>query len=112
MQYAVADIQGSQIINPMTQNSKFCSDSDIDYSMTITSIPTTLDPSFITFNALGLQVLWTTSDKLSAGVYTITVTGSLRNISKSVSFTLTVTAPSTNHAPTLDAFNGEFIVNF
>lgn len=96
----------------MTQNSKFCSDSDIAYAITITSVPTTLNSAFITFKALGLEVLWTTSDKLSAGVYAITVTGSLRSITKSLSFTLTVTAPSTNHAPTLDAFNGEFILNF
>lgn len=76
----------------MTQNSIYCSDSDITYSYSVTPTPSTLDSTFITFNALGLQVLWLTSDALAAGVYNITISGALRGVTQSVSFTLTVTS--------------------
>ena len=95
----------------MTQNSQYCSDSDITYSLSVTPTPSTLDTSLISFNALGLQVSWLTSDSSTAGVYNITVIGELRGVTQSVSFTLTVTAVSTNHAPILEGFNGEFIMN-
>ena len=58
------------------ENSAYCLESDIAYSTTITG---GADTSFITNTAGSRDFTWETVDPSFAGVYTITMTGTIIN---------------------------------
>ena len=61
-----------------TEDGEFCSQSDITYAMSVTTSPSGLDTSWISFNSASREVSWTQqTNSAFIGVYTITITGSI-----------------------------------
>lgn len=75
--------------------------------MSITTSPSSLDTSWITFDSTSRTIIWTTQSSAAyIGVYTITITGSITVTtpvySDTVSFTLTVTPTCATTTETLN----------
>ena len=64
-----------------TENSNYCTPSDIVYSMTVTSVPSGVtDTSWVTFNSATRVVTWVKAPAVGfIGDYTITIYGTISN---------------------------------
>jgi hypothetical protein len=95
--YKYTDLAGSVSFDQFTENSAVQSQSDIAYTMSVTSSVASLNTDFITFTrddvVLSLSVRWNTTDVREVATISISVTGSLTNtegtvFNNSVKFTL------------------------
>lgn len=75
-------------------NSGYCEDSDIVYSMTVTGETFGADTSFITFDSGLMTVTWSSDTNADAGIYKVDIIGLITRdslpIESTSSFTLTI----------------------
>ena len=91
----------STTVTAFTENSIYCTPSDIVYSMSVTSVPSGVtDTSWVTFNSATRVVTWVKAPAVGfIGDYTITIYGTISNanggFTGSTNFVLTVNPAST-----------------
>ncbi len=71
----LSGIDESIAITAFTETDRYCDQSNIVYTMSITYQTNSQSTSWITFNSM--IVSWITNDNLNVGVYDITITGVL-----------------------------------